>query len=510
MRQTNVLRELVQTNRSDTENSLSPTLLSVLHDFHLKKVAYCYWKSSNKISTVLAGQSDLDLLVARKDQHRCEIILLENGLKLFPTMPCRDHPALLSFLGYDDLTGRLVHIHLHFSLVVGERLLKNYHLPWEEVILERAIPHPTLPVMILDPPSEAVLLGVRSCLELRRRDPVTLRHWRTTTRKFARDRRTLPARVDRDAVRDLAATLLNERIANAIVDVIYGDKPLENQRSLRRQVEAFLAPYRTYNMVEARIRAAWRAVLWIAGGINKQLLRLPRPWSRRAPAGGVVVAVVGLDGSGKSTIVAAIRDWLEPEIDAVPMYFGTGDGRPSLLLLPFKKMVPLVSRVLRTRPKGSSHGNVSNRSPGILYSMLLTIWAIAVALEKRSKLLAARRGADRGLIVVTDRYPQNELASFNDGPLLGRLTGVPRWLRRLEASTYDLARRLPPDLVIKLQVTARTAEAREPAMKQSVIRERIDAMRHLDFGARRVVTVDAEAPLAEVILRTKSEIWDLL
>jgi hypothetical protein len=510
MRQTNVLRELIQTNRSGAENSLTPILLSVLHDFHLKKVAYCYWKSSNNIGSVLAGHSDLDLLVAKADQHRCEIILLENGLKLFPTMPCRDHPALLSFLGYDDLTGRLVHVHLHFRLVVGERLLKNYHLPWEEVILARAILHPTLPVMILDPPSEAILLSVRSCLELRLQDPVALRHWRATTRKFARDRRTLRARVDRVAVHDLAATLLNEHIANAIVDVVYGDKPLEDQRSLRRQVEAFLAPYRTYNMVEAHMRAAWRAILWIAGGINKQFLHLPRPWGRRAPGGGAVVAIVGLDGSGKSTIVAAIMDWLKPEIDAVPMYFGTGDGRPSLLLLPFKKVLPLVSRVLRTRPKGSSHGNVSNRSPGILYSVLLTVWAVAVALEKKSKLLAARRGADRGLIVLTDRYPQNELPSFNDGPLLGRLTRAPRWLRRLEASAYALARRLPPDLVIKLQITAPTAQAREPAMEPSVIHERIDALRYLDFGAKRVVTVSAEAPLAEVILRAKSEIWDLL
>jgi hypothetical protein len=142
--------------------------------------------------------------------------------------------------------------------------------------------------------------------------------------------------------------------------------------------------------------------------------------------------------------------------------------------------------------------------------VLLTVWAVAVALEKKSKLLAARRGADRGLIVLTDRYPQNELPSFNDGPLLGRLTRAPRWLRRLEASAYALARRLPPDLVIKLQITAPTAEAREPAMEPSVIHERIDALRYLDFGAKRVVTVSAEAPLAEVILRAKSEIWDLL
>jgi len=68
----------------------------------------------------------------------------------------------VSFLGYDELDGRLVHLHLHFRLIVGERVLKNYHLPWETIILSRAILHPTLPIRILDPTSEALLCVIRA------------------------------------------------------------------------------------------------------------------------------------------------------------------------------------------------------------------------------------------------------------------------------------------------------------------------------------------------------------
>lgn len=510
MRQIDIQRELNLTTQSRAGSSVSPIWLTVLHDFHRKKISYCCWKSSRNVHSVLTAEGDLDLLIAREDQHRCEIILLERGLKLFPPIPSRDHPAVLSFLGYDDLTGRLVHIHLHFRLVAGERLFKNYRLPWEDVILGRATQHPTLPIKILDPASEALLLVIRSCLELRRWDPVTLRHWAGTTRKFAMDREKLIADVDRGTLHDLAAHLMGEDLAMKIVDALYSKEPLEYQRSLKRHVERHLAPYRTYNTVEARLRAAGRAVVWMTGGLNKQLLHLPRPWGRRAPGGGAVVAIIGVDGSGKSTVVAAIRAWLGSEIDIIPMYFGTGDGRPSLLLHPFKIMVPLVTRLLKTRPKGSSHGTISSHGPGFLYRMLLPIWAIVVAREKQSKLLAARRGANRGLIVLTDRYPQNEILGFNDGPLLVRLSGVPEWLRRFEASAYALAHRLPPDLVIKLQVTPRTAEAREPNMDPSVIRERIEAMQHLNFSARRVVDINAEQPLAEVIRKTKHEIWRLL
>jgi hypothetical protein len=223
-----------------------------------------------------------------------------------------------------------------------------------------------------------------------------------------------------------------------------------------------------------------------------------------------VVALTGVDGSGKTTVASAIRAWLTPEIDLVPIYFGTGAGRPSLLLWPFKLMVPVLTRLMKTKPKGASHGKISNRPPGPIYGLLLMVWAAVVAREKRNKLLAARRGASRGMVVLTDRYPQDEIIGFNDGPLLARLTRVPGWLLRFEVAAYELARRLPPDLVIKLIVTPQTAARREPDMDRGLIRERIESLQLLAFPGARVVCVDAEQPLADVIRTVKHEIWSLL
>jgi thymidylate kinase len=495
--------------RSSAHSSILHLLAVVLADFHRQNVSYCYWKSSRRLHAALAGETDLDLLVARGDRHRAQRILLERGLKLFPSVAHRDDPAMSSYLGYDEPSGRIVHFHLHFLLVAGHSLLKNYRLPWEETILARAVAHPMLPIRILDPASEALLLMVRACLELRRSDPVTLRNWQATRRKFALDRAELAARVDRGTFRNRAAEAVGEDVADMLATAFGGDHALGRQRRLRR-LEKELAAFRTYSAVEARLRGAWRAMLWMVGGLNERWLDLPRPWSRRAPGGGCVVALLGVDGSGKTTVVGAIRTWLGAEVDVVPTYFGTGAGRPSLLLLPFKLMVPMITPWLRTKPRGISQGKVSTHAPGLLYSLLLMVWATVVALEKRSKLLAAHRGAKRGLIVVADRYPHNEILDFNDGPLLARLSKAPRWLRRFEVGAYALARRLPPDLVIKLRVTPETAARREPDMDPAVIPERIDALQRLTFPGARVVSVDAERPLEEVIRSVKREIWSLL
>lgn len=216
------------------EHAIPPVLVEVLDEFHRRQVSYCYWKSSRRLHAVLAGEGDVDLLVAREDQHCVQAILLERDFKLFPSVGDRDHPATLSFLGYDRRSGQLIHIHLHFLLIVGERLLKNYRIPWEAVLLTRAILHPTLPIRILEPTSEAILLVVRACLELRRLDPMTLYVWQATTRKFALDRAELAAAVDRTTLRDLAAELLSEDLAELVADAFYGEQPLETQARLRR------------------------------------------------------------------------------------------------------------------------------------------------------------------------------------------------------------------------------------------------------------------------------------
>jgi hypothetical protein len=490
-----------------------PTLVllrMVLGDFRRQAISYCYWKSSKRIQSVLAGDGDLDLLVARHAQHRAEAILLERGLKRFPSVAMRDHPAILSYLGYDEPSGRLIHLHLHFSLIVGERLHKNYRIPWETDILARAVPHPTLTVRILDPASEAVLLGVRACLELQRLDPVTLRGWRTTLARFALDRKRLAETLDRAQLTSRASEWLGDDLGAMLADAIYGEGSLEENDRLRKAIRRHFAPYRTYNALEVRLRSAARAIHWAAGGLNKFYLHLPRPWSRRAPGGGCVVALIGVDGSGKSTVSATVGAWLSSEIDVMPVYFGTGDGRPSLLLRPFKLMVPLLTLLLKTKPSGSSHGKVSKDAPGLLYSLMLMVWAAVVAREKRTKLLTARRGASRGLVVVTDRYPQNEIRGFNDGPLLTRLAWAPYWLRRWEASAYSLAQRLPPDLVIKLVVTPETIARREPDMDFTAIENRIGAIPRLVFSGARVVSIDAEQPLSDVIRAVKQEIWRVL
>ena len=483
-------------------------LTRLVASFDRHAVGVCYWKSGLRLAAAMAGHSDLDLLADRADQHLVTRILLEEGWKPFPTVAQRDHPAITSFLGYDEPSGRLLHVHLHFDVMLGERLLKNYRLPFARSLLDHALPDPLHRIRVLDPADAAVLLPLRASLEQRWTDPVALRHWRATTRKFAADRVALLPQVDRGAFRRHAAMLLDSPTAALAERWMYG--PAHGRGALQRHIRRALREYRTYQEPEARLRAVGRALHWLAGGLNRRSLHLPRPWHRQVPGGGRVVALLGVDGSGKTTVGAAIRSWLDGEVDVLPMYFGTGDGRPSLLLAPLKAMVPLATRLLRHKPRGASHGAVSGDAPSFAYGALLMLWSAVLAVEKRGKLRAARRAASRGLLVVTDRFPQDEIADYNDGPLLPRLPRVPRWLRRFEARSYALARQLHPDLVIKLEAPPDTLAWREPTMDPGVIRARVGALQRLAFPGAQMVRVDATQPLDGVVRAVKRAVWSLL
>jgi hypothetical protein len=214
------------------------------------------------------------------------------------------------------------------------------------------------------------------------------------------------------------------------------------------------------------------------------------------------VAVLGSDGSGKSTLSAELeRRFAARGRATAHVYFGSGDGPSSLLRWPLRR----ARRVLLGAKGGSERkGAMERRHPQTL-GTARAVWALTLAQEKRAKLRRAGRARRGGVLVICDRYPQVEFPGANDGPLLTAWSSAPSRLRRAlaawESRPYQLAHHTPPDLVLRLHIDQPTAERRRPDHDPSYLRRRREMVPQLRFpGARLgVVELDANRDYPEVV-----------
>jgi len=484
-------------------------------------VRYCHWKGTEHLGTTLTGAGDVDLLFHRDDAPTVWAIFAEMGFKYYPAVAWKHSCGVQDFLGFDQTSGRIVHLHTYFRLVMGDPQLQEYWLPWEDEILASAAPSAEdIPMPVPSPEAELLVLIARSCLKVRLRDRFFRGAFkRTVFKDFERNRVWLSPRIDESKLNALSDKWLRPDLWPLVREAAESEATPSTILKLRRKVAPQLAKFRTYGSIESLIRARLREVAWVFGAVNKRYLHRPAPWGRMAGNGGAIICILGADGSGKSTLISEVTRWLNDKLGAIPIYMGSGDGPGSILRLPLtllRKIIP--QRFQRRRRSGDISGAPRKReiaSEPFLLRIGLLIWGVVLAREKRAKLFKARRAANRGMVVLADRYPQAQVFGFNDGPLLQDFAASRfAWIRAVaawELGVYRLAERIRPDLVIKLRVAPDVAVARKPEMQLDEIVRRDKAVEAFSFpGGTRVVTISADLPLAEVIQLAKKAIWTVV
>ncbi len=106
-------------------------------------------------------------------------------------------------------------------------------------------------------------------------------------------------------------------------------------------------------------------------------------------------------------------------------------------------------------------------------------------------------------MLITDRYPQAELAGFRfDGPQLAKTVGGNYWVRALrkrEQELYEWMASYPPILLIRLDIDEQTAHSRKPDHKLSALREKIAAIPHLTFNGANILDLDGREPASKIL-----------
>jgi thymidylate kinase len=204
-----------------------------------------------------------------------------------------------------------------------------------------------------------------------------------------------------------------------------------------------------------------------------------------------LIAVVGCDGSGKSTLAADLLAHVRRSRPAETVYLGLGSGTLGNRIKAWPLVGPVLERFLTK--KADRARDSSDRIPGLATAIVLYVYSLKRRRAFR-RLLALRR---RGVVVVTDRYPQVEVPGFYDGPGLSAARAEGWIVRRLaarERRIYEWMAGFVPTLVIRLNIDVETALARKPDHARALIERKVAATPKLSFNHAPLVDLSATMP----------------
>ncbi len=450
-------------------------------------IAWCSWKSNQHLNAAVEAKTDLDLLFAKNSRDAAEVIFKNCGYKIFNTAWFRTFPGMLDAFSLDRASGNLIHAHCHFGLVLGEKYLKSFDVPWADEILEhRAEWENDKSAYVSDPADELVLLLLRESLKMRFGD---------TGPKPNPEFDWLKKRVSSRTLQERAMSLLSADCA-AIMAELYdlGLQP-ESLRELQARAKHLLVQNGWRRMNTARAVPEQ----WARQFLSLKTQALARynvlwPYLRRRrsiPGHGLIIAVLGADGSGKSTVVRTVTSGWRGKIDISRIYFGRA------------KLPKFLKSKKPSKPK------TENKTPS---SWPFIARALFDAARKRTMMNRARTLRAKGAIVLCDRYPQKQFSGFNDGPLLTHLLEDKNKFRRRaaewELKQFEKFEKTAPDIVIRLMPSLDTALARKPGEADAeTIKTKMEALKTTKFANAKDHTINADKPLPEVLSEIRALIW---
>lgn len=485
-----------------------PLILRLGEALEESGLGYCHWKSNAAIARSLAGDNDLDLLVSRQDSARFSELVSALGF-VRAHRPGDSPRGIESFYGYDADADRLVHVHAHYQLVLGDDRTKNYRVPIEDAYIRSA--EPAQLFRLPSPEFELVVFVIRMTLKYCTPDEIL---WNAL-----RGRRAGPSRTERQEFEYLMDLADAERVAAVLAEnlpyvehelfddclaALTSEVSVRERLSAARRLETALQPYaRRSRRADRALRVSRRVT---AAGAR----RTRRARGSRLAAGGVIVGIMGGDGSGKTTALAALEAWLGSEFEVRLVHLGkprwsatTYAARGSL------KAIGLTAEGLARRARVAP----ARRLADLVSSYRPLVWLLCTARDRQHTYRHAHRFALDGGLVLCDRYPHPRLASM-EVPLIasrtvGRLDGrLVRAMIRLEQSYHRSI--AAPELLVVLRVDPEIAVARKREERPESVRTRGAEIWDIDWRAAGAHVIDASQPREAVARELKALVWSTI
>ncbi len=483
----------------------------LIEELHESGVRYCHWKSNLALSQSLAGQSDIDVLVHREEAPRFRQILMNLGFRPSSDKDAPAFPSIEHYFALDEDSGVLVHVHAYYRVITGDSLVKNYRLPIETLLLENTRLESGLRVPLKS--VELIVFVLR--IMLKHTSVVELllvgRYWKQVKQEIAWLREGGSLEETLGYLADWLPTV-DADLFTACTAAIESPAPLPRRIGLGLKLRSQLKSYARYSAGRVMVDSLRK----FADMVRRRLTKSHKELALRS--GGAVIAFVGSEATGKSTLLNEMRGWLGEHFAVEQVHAGK-PASTALTFLP-NLFLPMLRSLLpgsrSSRLEAQYAKEAAEQQSRSSYPFIFVLRAALLAFDRRTLLLKSFKQAANGVLVLCDRYPSAK-AGAPDSPQLTPLaeaggSSLRHRLARLEARWY---REIPPpDLVVylsaPLEITLTRNANRSKKEPEDYVRQRHSRSTRLYFERTRVVAINTDQPFDKTLMEVKQAIWSLL
>lgn len=414
----------------------SDLIRNLFKSFHDNNIIYCHWKSNEHLTESFKGETDFDMLFDSSQKAEVKRIFSENGFVLFTPPFNRRYDEIEDFIAIDHEQNKIIHFHTHYNLEIGTSGLKEFRYAIEDKVLATRIFSPDFECYLIDPRYEFILLILRLSLKVRE-------NWKSN---FKNNKEIVLANIE--------AEWLKERVSfEQLIELIESLKIPYNRENIQKIYNDGFDYNSLYSLslqknrindlqkesnLQINTKKWFKWVYFQYGRVMRKTGMFYIVKQRVNQNGGFSIAVLGSDGSGKSTQMKELKKIFSSKVDIESFYLGSNKGSRSNT----RKVLEYVrdkNLIFNIRP---------------LEQLLSLSLALTIGLEKQSRLKKGKQLKAKGLLVLFDRFPQNQTYGFNDGPALKRTLNTKNFLLKTigkyERKLYTPSLDKYPAIIFKL------------------------------------------------------------
>ena len=498
-----------QPTQTDTHSSPwapLPVLQVVLEELEQRNICFCHWKSNYHLEYALTGVEDVDVLIAAADFSSFVQVLSAQEFKQADSVTNRMQPGVFHFLGNDSDTGTLINIHAYTRILTGDHFLKSWALPLESMLLSEteAVNGMRLPLKS----SELIVFVFRNMIKLTTLFDFYLstRSTQATAEEFEWLTTNLDIEQSLQKLEQFFPEIPRSDFEQAI-DLLASGGSLYRKLRLGQRFKQNLKKYRRYG-------PAAQSILSVVAVGRMVINRLARKQKHmHFLTGGKIIALVGPQATGKSTLATALKSWLGQELAIASIHA----GKPPATWLTFlpNKMLPLAKTLLPgyTTVKIETQAEDENFSN---FPLIFLLRKVILAHDRRRLLRSVYQQSRNGRLIISDRYPSDVVgaidgATFKDETIERESSSLKRMLMRWERNIYRKI--CPPDLVLQLTVPLGEAVVRNQTRDKKggqtteYVRARHSMQLLPEFHHSPVIQLSTDRDFDEMLIEVKQEVW---